>query len=326
MRQQPIAYSLLGREVWREAVGSTIVRGQGGPILFLWSVGLALLLLVLDTALLALLLTGATLALLSLAARSHLKDRRFQVEALRAGLERRFGIGALADPAVKGLVQGGRRVFLEMVAKAAAIEEAQGADGELRRVLSHAYGMLALQYESGRQAQELARARQLLADGPEGRVGPRRRPPQREAARLRRRNLESVEQEAQRARALVETVLQQLETLMLQIFQLERRTTDVVQMAEFARETGETLERLQQEVNLRRRTAGSVIDFLALEGGEEAEQGPFLASEDAARGKPSVLPAGATRAEERGQAIRPSPNPLQGGEGFSGESRKEESS
>jgi len=262
--QRPIAYSLLGREVWRQAVGSTIVRGQGGPILFLWSVGLALLLLVLEASLLAFLWTGATLALLALASRSHLRDRRFQVEALRSGLERRFALRTLADPAIKDLVQGGRKVFLEMVAKAAAIEEAQGTDGELRRVLGHAYGMLALQYESGRQAEELARARQLLEGTPEGRVGPRRRPPQREAARLRRRNLESVEQEAQRARALVETVLQQLETLMLQIFQLERRTTDVVQMAEFAQETGETLERLQQEVNLRRSTAGSVIDLLAL--------------------------------------------------------------
>jgi hypothetical protein len=70
-----------------------------------------------------------------------------------------------------------------------------------------------------------------------------------------------MDKEAADARALAEEIFQQIEVLMLQVFQLERRAADFVRTGEFARETGATLKRMQGQVNAQRAAANSVLEI-----------------------------------------------------------------
>ena len=83
---------------------------------------------------------------------------------------------------------------------------------------------------------------------------------------LRSRNLKSVLDEAKAAREIVTTIGGQLETMLLQGFQIERDTVDVARAEHAAEESHEAVARLQDVVDARRRAASRLNDLFTPEG------------------------------------------------------------
>lgn len=262
MPENRLTYEILQHEVKVQVIPYTLLRGQGGPLLLLWSVGIAVFLLS-NLWVYALPLTGAMLAFGFGAMRGYLKDRQVQEILFRSIIEKRYPRQKLTDAGLQSSVQRGIDIFVEIALKITEIEKVPGKNLSLRRVLTDADGMLSLQYESAKQAEEFDRGLRLIGSGyGVGTDLKPTRPEATEAGRLREQNITVIRKEAGQARSLARDIVQQLETLMLQIFQLEQRASDIVRTEEFARETEETLGKIQAEVNARREAAQSVIETL----------------------------------------------------------------
>jgi hypothetical protein len=83
---------------------------------------------------------------------------------------------------------------------------------------------------------------------------------------LRSRNLKAVLEESKAAREMVTTIGGQLETMLLQGFQIERDTVDVARAEHAAQESHEAVARLQDVVDARRRAATRLNDLFTPEG------------------------------------------------------------
>src|SRR4029450_8049591 len=103
----------------------------------------------------------------------------------------------------------------------------------------------------------------VRADSPErGTKASQRRDLERPGHPLRETNLARVQAEKRHQDASGAEILEQLETLLLQLMQLELQPWEVVETAELVRESADNLERLQQEVRARESVARRVIaDF-----------------------------------------------------------------
>ena len=71
--------------------------------------------------------------------------------------------------------------------------------------------------------------------------------------------------EAVAADELIATIGQRLETILLQMSQIDRETIDLVRADEAVRESGEAVQRLQDVVESRRRAASRLISVLSPE-------------------------------------------------------------
>jgi hypothetical protein len=82
---------------------------------------------------------------------------------------------------------------------------------------------------------------------------------------LHRQNVAAIQREATEAEELVDVIGQRIETLMLQVFQMERQAIDLVTMVEARRGSAEAIERLQEAVDARRAAAKQLIELVAPE-------------------------------------------------------------
>jgi hypothetical protein len=276
MNADRLTYPALQREVTTRLLRHTFLSGQGAPLIFLWVLGAGLFLgstyMIELSPLYALLWTGLILLFGGLTVRDQLKNRTLQHRLLREIAQQRVPARDLVDAPLRAAVERGAAVFAEIAVKAWDVLKARGEDPALSQVIADADGLVWLQFESVRQVEEFQRLLAFTASPAASHVAsaPQPQPPgaastqlvPRDAARLRREAIEAIDKEAGDARALVGQIGQQLETLLLQVHQMERRASDLVGTAHLTHQTGETLERLHAIVAARRKAADEVVQSL----------------------------------------------------------------
>jgi hypothetical protein len=268
MNAAPLTYRELQREVRKEAIRYALVRGQGGAVLFLWAVGVSVFWLG-ELLVYAAIWTAASLLICTLAVTSYLRNPRARTAATRSLLDARFPTGWLTEPRHREALRKGTEVCVELLAKVQTIRQSPGADGDELDAVPEAGRLLALQYESAKQAEEFHRILGLVssitvAHAPareSARRGPT--PHSADALALYEENIRAIEGEAGEAEDLVGVIADQLETLLLQVLRIERRTVDVVTGVETRRQSQAALERLQQTVDARRTAATWLLEGLA---------------------------------------------------------------
>jgi hypothetical protein len=260
MPAETLTYPKLKREFLKQAVSYTLFKGHGAFLLFLWALGAGSMLVLFKMPVLALILTGALLGFAALLARTYLKDRETRAQIVRSIIEQEIRLDELAEGTLKAAVEKGIGLLTEIVGKVLAITDIHGRNDDLHRILGDAYGMLSLQFESAKRIEEYTRVLALInpGGGPSRARGLAKARPSPQGASLREENLATIQRSTAEEQALVGEIGERLETVMLQVLQMERETSDLIKTAEFAEEASETLRSFQAVVNTRRETANVI--------------------------------------------------------------------
>jgi hypothetical protein len=258
---------VLQREITRGILRHTLLRGPAAPLVFLWVLGLAAFTAVWPEPALAVMWSALAASSGALILRDQLQRPAPQRLALRSFFARRFPTQAIADAATREAVERGVALFVEIAAKALEIHRSHGADRDLDRAAADAAGLVALQLESARHADEFDRVLRVIDETATVQVAVAATPPV--PARVGRpdgpdgpdepntRGL--VAREAKDARELVDQIDLQLRELLLHLAQLDRRASALVQTAHVTQRAGETLERLRLVVTTRREAGEEAI-------------------------------------------------------------------
>jgi len=277
------------------ALRRTLTRGTGAQLAFVWVLGTGALLTVLAAPLLAGAFTVACALLAVPIAREGIARETRNADLIDQLVAEHFHGGDIVDPDLRAALSRGRRTLVEMAKRIAAAEKRGATDSPLLGVFADASELHALQLESATQATDLDRIVDFVAGNPYGErpstgwappgsrpdaatVRERRderevriiqelrgRSPRDEAERLRQENLRAVLDESRAARETVTTIAERLETMLLQAFQIGRDVVDVARAEAAATESRETVERLQDVVDARRRAAARLGDMLSSE-------------------------------------------------------------
>lgn len=225
MSQGALTYRALQHEINKRMIGYAFRKGPGGPLLFLWVLGAGLLGVLFDQPLWALAVTGICAVAGGLIVRDHLRNSHIQGHLIRSMIEERSRVGEIFQDALRELVARGVTYVIEIVFKIIEITKMHGPDEHLFRVLGEADKMVALQFEAARQIEEFHRILALVhrIRGSNGETN--REEMGANTARLRQQNLAAIEEALNNARASIDEINQQLETLMLQVVQMEKRKT-----------------------------------------------------------------------------------------------------
>ena len=264
-----LTYESLQRELRGRVVGYTFSRGQGGPLVFLWAVGTGLFLSVWSIPQMAGIWTLAAGLFGGLIVRDHLSNPKVLAQVSRSFLQARFPAERLSDAGHRDAIGKGIDVFQEVLAKLGDILKKRGLDEDLTQTVSDMDRLLALEYESAQQVEEMERILRFIGADEAGSVRTRRprasgtQDVAQDAAELHRQNVAAIQREATEADELVDVIGQRMETLMLQVFQMERQAIDLVTTAEARQGSAEAIERLQQLVDARRAAARQLIELVA---------------------------------------------------------------
>jgi hypothetical protein len=261
----PLALDRSGRVGQTEILRYAFLRGQGGALVFVWTVGLALFIPLLNLPLFAVLWTLATLGLGVMMVRNYSNNDAVQALVIRAITESNLPIEDLSDAVLRTNLHKSIDIYMEIVQKVSEIRKLHGVDPDLRQVLVDSFMMLSMQFETSKQAEELERALSLI-DATDRMASPAQSPHEStRASRLYQQSLAAIEKEAAEARSLAGEIFKHLETLLLQVFQMEWRASDIVQIQEFARQSEETIKRMQDQVHAQREAAVAVLDLITPE-------------------------------------------------------------
>ena len=284
-----LTYDTIRRQLPMANLRRAITRGNGGKLAFLWVLGAGALLTLAANPLLAAVYTVACAVLAIPVTRDELQDpnaRRLLTEQLIAEHLPNAGIG---DADLQGELARTRRTLAEMADRIAVSESRGKEDPDLGKVFSDASELASLQLESARQAEDLERIIDFVvgnvaargassgweARDPASADAARRarreqgtsqvlgRDPRDDADRLRHDNMRAVVEEAQAAREMVTTIGGRIETMLLQAFRLERDAADRVRTSSAAAESHETVVRLQDVIEARRRAAERLGELLS---------------------------------------------------------------
>jgi hypothetical protein len=259
MTEEKLNHAAMDRALRRETVRHVFTQGNGARLAFLGVLGTGVLFTVLGAPIFAAAFAAACAGLVIPIVRDAFSDRALQRQLLDTVVGDRFPVAAVADPALRQELDKGRRVLVEMAAKQRDTTDATRVGG-LDRVVAEAAGLLDLQIESARQAEELERVLGFVDDtgSPrgEGAMSDTER-------RIRDENIGAIRTEAAAARALVGVITRRLETMLLQSVQVGKDTIDIVRAKEAARDSGETVERLQDIVTARRNAAERLTSMLS---------------------------------------------------------------
>ena len=251
-------YDMLQRKVTKQVFRYALLQGQGGPLVFLWTLGVSLFLLVLNLPVYALIWTGVILGIGFSMARAYLNDHKVRQLLLRSAIPKRFPTQTLSDAALQATVQKGAEIFLEIALKVADMGKAHGQNLELRRVLANAYGMLVSQYESAKDTEGFDRRLQLI--GSDYVVSTRLDDLEAEVTvdvGVLQKDITETKEKAALARSLADEVSRHLDALasMLQVLQVDKAPRDIGQTTELVRETEDVLGKIRAKVVLRREAA-----------------------------------------------------------------------
>lgn len=265
MRDAVVTFRLFER-ILKKKVVEYLFRGKEGPILvFLWVLVAGTLAVFFNLPGLALLWTGVCLGFAGFLGYSYFKNPESMKRIIRSVSKEYFSAEDILRSDLKASTERGIELFSEIAVKLRDIMVKNKGNDDLTRVFSDSAAMLKLLLESARQVEELERILRIIGDGGSfARAGPKtsRRDDagaNDRTSELLRENVETVKNEIREAEATVLEIGKRLETLMLQVFQVEKRASDRIRVSEFARESSETLDRLQAVVEARRETAQEFI-------------------------------------------------------------------
>lgn len=253
-------YSTLQREIKKRLLDYFLTKGYGGPLVFIGVVGGIFLWLVLKAPFFALLVTGICLAAGGMMLWECWRSQKIRNELVRTVVSERFRSDNLLNEELKETITQSITYFTEIVKKIVETSRIQGANENFSHVLQDADQMLALQFESAEQIKEFKRILSIIEhkDMPNGKRKTKAVHGE-GALKLRGENVQAIQETISEAEASVVEINQKLETLMLQVAQMDKKASDLVRTAEFAEETTDTLKRLQAVVNARRETADEFI-------------------------------------------------------------------
>jgi len=216
--------------------------------------------------------TATVAGLTGLAVRDALRNTRAVSAAMRTVIQQHVEATARDEPEHQAAIRKGGEVSLQIIAKVAEIRRSlrsqRSSLDDLMDAVSSAATLVLLQCESARLAGEFRRALRLTT--PPARVhgqparmsGGAVRGESDTTSRLRRANLEAVEQETREAEELVHLIGERLETLLLQVVQIDGITGDLIGSSEARRESAESLERLQRAIDVQRDVAAEISELL----------------------------------------------------------------
>jgi hypothetical protein len=189
-------------------------------------------------------------------------DAALQREIMAGLIGERFSAGDISLASRRAAIESSVGILTEIAQRIHEVERGGRTADRARTAFADASGLVDLQLESARQAESLDRVLTIVArnDGATRTVGPGG-----PEDALRQQNIEAVRSEAQAADALIATIGQRLETILLQMSQLDRETIDLVRADAAVRESGEAVQRLQDTVESRRRAATKLIAVLSSE-------------------------------------------------------------
>lgn len=260
-----IRYAEIRKELPMRSLKRAFTRGNGGRLAFVWVLGAGALLTLAANPLLAGLFTAACAILAVPITRDELRNEGHRSELIEQVLAERLSAGAVRDPELAQDLARTRRTLTEMATRIARAEDRGRTDTPLESVFADATELAFLQRESAEQAEDLDRIVDFVVSNDAGRGASTSRPTG-APDELRTRNLKAVLEEAKAARAMVATIGGQLDTMLLQGFQIERDTVDVVRAENAAAESHEAVARLQDVVDARRRAAARLGELFTPEG------------------------------------------------------------
>lgn len=247
MRDSELTYSTLRNELTRRVFQYTF----SGPLLLLWSIGLLTFIAVFERPLFALIWSGFMVTLGILMAADHLRTPKVRERLIRSIVQKRFSTHELTDGSFQSALDKGINVFTEITLKIYQCEKPKDSDAHLRRLIPLTHNMVSFLRDSGREAEELERGLSLAKGStPEGEVLQTGNPDG--VPGKHQESLDEIRREVAQARLSVSDIIQQLETLMLRVFQIEQLPGDPVCNSELVREAEEMVTRLTRQVQSRR--------------------------------------------------------------------------
>jgi hypothetical protein len=269
MSSEPFRYpDLLGR-LRSDGLRRAFTHGRGGQLAFLLVLGVGILAVPLAAPLLAVGYAAACLALMVPTVRQGMADPGAQREILAAAIGERFSAADIPTPARRAAIEASTGILVEIALRIHAVEQGGRVADRARAAFADAAGLVDLQLESARQAESLERVLAIVArnDTLSGASSAGPGPGSASAADrdLRQQNIDAVRAEAVAADELIATIGQRLETILLQMSQIDRETIDLVRADAAVRESGEAVQRLQDVVESRRRAASRLISVLSTE-------------------------------------------------------------
>lgn len=269
MSSEPFRYPDLMGRLRSEGLRRAFTHGRGGQLAFLLVLGVGILAIPLAAPLLAGGYAVACLALMVPTVRQGMADPIAQREILGAAIGERFSAADIPTPARRAAIEASAGIIVEIAVRIHEVERGGRTADRARTAFADAAGLVDLQLESARQAESLERVLAIVArndalagasNGRSGQGGGS------DADRdLRQQNIDAVRAEAVAADELIATIGQRLETILLQMSQIDRETIDLVRADEAVRESGAAVERLQDVVESRRRAASRLISVLSPE-------------------------------------------------------------
>ena len=242
-------------------------RGNGGKLAFLWVLGAGALLTFAANPLLAGVFTALCAALAVPITRDELHNEAVRRELIEQVIGERLSDDAVQDPQLKEELARTARTLTEMAARIARGEDRGRKDTPLETVFADAMELADLQRQSAGQAEDLDRIVDFVVSNDAQRgASSAWEPTGRSSDELRSKNLKAVLEEAKAAREMVGTIGSQLDTMLLQGFQIDRDAVDVVRAENAASESHEAVSRLQDVVDARRRAAARLGDLFTPEG------------------------------------------------------------
>jgi len=268
MPAEPFRYPDLQGRLRSEGLRRAFTRGRAGQLTFLLVLGAGILAVPLAAPLLAIGYAAACIALMVPTVRQGMTDPVAQRDILAAAISERFSATDIATPARRAAIEASVGVLAEIALRIHEVERGGRVADRARTAFADAAGLVDLQLESARQAESLERVLAIVArnDQLAGASSDRGGGGSASAERdLRQQNIDAVRAEAVAADELIATVGQRLETILLQMSQIDRETIDLVRTDEAVRESGEAVQRLQDVVESRRRAASRLISVLSTE-------------------------------------------------------------
>jgi hypothetical protein len=269
MPAEPFRYPDLLERLRSEGLRRAFTHGRAGQLTFLLVLGVGILAIPLAAPLLAAGYAAACLALMVPTVRQGMADTGVQREVLGAAIGERFGASAIATPARRAAIEASVGILVEIALRIHEVEQGGRVADRARTAFADAAGLVDLQLESARQAESLERVLALVGRNDQLAGASSDRNGAGGAAdadqRLRQQNIDAVRAEAVAADELIATIGHRLETILLQMSQIDRETIDLVRADEAVRESGEAVQRLQDVVESRRRAASRLISVLSTE-------------------------------------------------------------
>ena len=221
-----------------------------GPLLMVWSVGLVPFVLIFHRALFAMLWSVVMVLLGFGIAADCLRTPNIR-SAIDSVVRESFGANSLMETRTRAAFDHGVCVLGEIVGKIYAIDRLRGPDPHLHDVIPSAWGLVSLLSDSATEAEELDRgltvANQSAARGP---LQTNQTPGI--VALRRQTRISEIRRDANEARKAIDEITEQLETLMLRVFQLGKCPADSEASLELHREAEDMLETVARRGDTRR--------------------------------------------------------------------------